>query len=1283
MPKHELLLDLLDAWDELPTIQRPSPAEFCAEHPELIEDFCQILRSRSALGAAISGSGDVESTPQAMMDSITPDRYGLLHFHDQGGIGWVYVAKDSEVDRKVALKCLKPQAAIDPEARSRFFREAAITSTLEHPGIVPVYGVGGKAADELPYYAMRFVQGTTMKDAIRQLHSGSIEKWSTGLAYQLLRSLINVCDTVSFAHSRNIVHRDLKSGNIMLGEYGETLVLDWGLAKKLREAERGPSKEIAPDFSSDALQATRTGSTIGTIAFMSPEQALGNWIKVDFQSDQFSLGAILYQILTGQVPYHGPNSLTFAQRAEYVPPISLLAATPPALNAICCKAMAADKSNRYASVEAFKKDLENYLADEPIIALPDHVIASTQRWFRKHRALAQITSFLVMVTFLILVGFLAQLTRQNQQLERAIENEKQAKTEVEEGSRRIKALLVESQSDAYQAQMSILSQSWNAMHPKRLEQAIFNAQPKVGSLIDPRGPEWWIAWYRVFGDITPIVLDYGEDPIVALRLVADSQRVAIWTRSRRLVVLDMKTKVELFSGTMLTPANMLSIRSTDDIPISEDGSTIAIADREFIQLWKWDGKTYVKQNSPLRHATYNSTWRQVCLSRNGETLAALNQSNEVAIWKQGNIEIKLPFDNFRAEKISIADDGAMVALLKEKSVAIVRLDTEELKEFQDISKDGPTKIAFGDLNTLIAWNKQSARTWYIHLATFDAVQLWDYPLPPPPKGAFEWDCLREKIVFENGFRVDRVGAVPDVLVDPGRVRTSMLACIGDTDSRVLVREPAKSFALLDDLPNPNLLNDRIRELPVPHTSQIRSIAVNFKSAIVNYAENQWGYWNMENQIQSWNDPFQYRGPVSQVSWPSDKELIGVSAAASFPPFVVHGPGELTAPEIAVVHSNTMISNPRSIQLKGYQSCISENGRVAASYDKKAGIHIVDLRTQETKQPFEVDSTLTFIGDRAIQMYLWNRWEQNAVSTTNQPEVDFEIVAGKRSQEVSRPLDLPWLLMFQNGSWGDPMSGSPEERLRLLIIDYQKRTQVDVLEIDDDKIQAVTISSDGRNLIVATEGKKLHTWEIGDDRKIVKRSTIDLPRVVKSIYVQTPFQAYMGTESGDILHLNAENQIEEWIGDAHDGSVNSISISPDQSRLVTLGSDKLVRMFAIEDRREVLALAMNDQPTAVSFSPQQRCLAVGDTTGRIAIFPLATSDQVIEFERQVIGSKLNRGRSEESIARELWAGGRVLSSQEDIKLDACRNAIDTLRPRFTELSLPELRGKIVEAIQLTP
>jgi serine/threonine protein kinase len=334
-------------------------------------------------------------------------RYRVLRPHAQGGLGRVLVAKDNELQREVALKEIRPDYSDDVDCRARFMREAEITGRLEHPGIVPVYSLG-KYPDGSPYYAMRFIRGTSLQDAIKKFHSSSSKKKRGGSQSQrnlelrrLVQRLIDVCETVDYAHSRGVLHRDIKPSNIMLGAYGETLVVDWGLAKPIGK-NLSPAMEIehSPDVSclpapslvvpneSDS-EPTRLGAAVGTPAFMSPEQALGQHDALGPASDVFSLGATLYQILTGVPPYGGQDIVRHAQRASFPPPRAVHRNVPRALEAICMKAMAAKTKDRYGAAGELAQELERYLADEPILARPDRGLDYLFRMARRHRAWAQ------------------------------------------------------------------------------------------------------------------------------------------------------------------------------------------------------------------------------------------------------------------------------------------------------------------------------------------------------------------------------------------------------------------------------------------------------------------------------------------------------------------------------------------------------------------------------------------------------------------------------------------------------------------------------------------------------------------------------------------------------------------------------------------------------------------------------------------------------------------------------------------------------------------------------
>ncbi len=297
------------------------------------------------------------------------ERYPIVRPYARGGLGEVFLALDTELDRQVALKELRAYHAHDPVSQSRFVLEAKVTGRLEHPGIVPVYGLG-RYADGRPYYAMRFIEGETLKQAIERFHEPEAAKHPSRereIAFRrLLRSVIDACNAVAYAHSRGVVHRDLKPENIMLGRFGETLVVDWGVAKPLAGSISEPGAEAALEAAVDESSLTRPGSAIGTPRYMSPEQAAGELERVGPASDVYSLGATLYCVLVGHGPFPSgglEDVLGRVRRGIFPAPRRLRRSIDPTLETICLKAMSLRPEDRYSSPLALAEEIEAWLAD--------------------------------------------------------------------------------------------------------------------------------------------------------------------------------------------------------------------------------------------------------------------------------------------------------------------------------------------------------------------------------------------------------------------------------------------------------------------------------------------------------------------------------------------------------------------------------------------------------------------------------------------------------------------------------------------------------------------------------------------------------------------------------------------------------------------------------------------------------------------------------------------------------------------------------------------------------
>ena len=300
-----------------------------------------LLDSPSAV--SLSG-GEVEQTFYPRPQTLGPEgrvteerpsvggqsghRYEDLGLLGRGGMGEVRRIRDADLGRTLAMKIASPGLMKRPAALARFIEEAQVSAQLQHPGIIPVHELG-TLPDGRCYFTMQEVRGRTLSEVIAEVHAASSgDRWEASPSGWTFRRLVDAfhraCEAVAYAHERGVVHRDLKPDNIMVGEHGEVLVLDWGIAKVTGRpdlaAEQGDLDVIQTDRSQDTAQATRMGAVAGTPAYMPPEQALGQVDRIDARSDIYALGAILYELLSGRSPYVGANARQVLQMVRTGPP---------------------------------------------------------------------------------------------------------------------------------------------------------------------------------------------------------------------------------------------------------------------------------------------------------------------------------------------------------------------------------------------------------------------------------------------------------------------------------------------------------------------------------------------------------------------------------------------------------------------------------------------------------------------------------------------------------------------------------------------------------------------------------------------------------------------------------------------------------------------------------------------------------------------------------------------------------------------------------------------------
>ncbi len=545
--------------------------------------------------------------------------YELEQLHALGGIGRVWRAWDTELGREVALKELRPERAADPAHVARFLQEARITGRLQHPGIVPVHELVPADGDRPAFYTMRLVRGSSLTDAVQSYHHrlASGRPDPVGLV-RLLNAFVSVCNTVAYAHTQHVVHGDLKGQNVVLGDFGEVVVLDWGFAKEGMEgrdegssmAVLKASRDTFPVEGPDAVKSQH-GQLLGTPAYMAPEQAEGRLAEIDFRTDVFGLGACLYEILTGKPPFSGANTAEVVRKAhagETPPAHAISSRVPVDLSAVCARAMARRAVDRYASATDLAREVEHWIADEPTEAHPEALVGRVSRWARHHKpALSVLAATTITIALAMGVG-LALVEEGRSRVARAEARAQAEQAQLQNAAdARIKSQL---QEQLYYQRVALAERELTANNLGRVAELLTACPERL------RGWEWALLRRRCLTE--PRVLRGHAGAVSGIALSSDGRYLASGGHDR-LIKLWSTEDGRLF-GDLAGHTDVVY-----DVAFHPDGRLLASA--------SWDGSVRVWDTTTRREvrrlSSHGTSVNRVAFSPDGRLLVSVGSDQSV------------------------------------------------------------------------------------------------------------------------------------------------------------------------------------------------------------------------------------------------------------------------------------------------------------------------------------------------------------------------------------------------------------------------------------------------------------------------------------------------------------------------------------------------------------------------------------------------------------------------------------------------------------------------------
>jgi WD40 repeat protein/serine/threonine protein kinase len=659
---------------------------------------------RSSQPVASTETIDYSASGGDVITSRSPNRrYTVLGRVAQGGMGVIFKVWDSSLHRPLAMKVIRGQdrvvegvslAPVDRQLLARFLREAEITGQLDHPGVVPVHEIGTDERGRV-YFTMRLVEGESLGAVLDKMNKGD----ATWTPTRVVDVLVKICETLAFAHSRGVVHRDLKPANVMVGRFGETYVMDWGLAKVLPGRSRPGPERAVPDnegalppitegdeygaAQDDAGPAdlTTAGTVLGTPAYMPPEQAEGRQDELDERSDVYSVGAMLYRVLTGKVPYADggvpriSKDVLVAVKAGPPTSVAQLAPRAPAeLVAICKKAMARGRAERYADMGEMAADLRAYLENRVVKAYQRGALAELKKWVKRNPWLTGAAAALLVVTALGVAGIVWKYRDAEYQKDIAEERRKEAEKNEQDAKRQLSnstfllAVAAYDSRDVPLARQRLASiepghrgWEWHYFH-RQSSGGIFTLYGHTGGVgsvaFSPDGTRIVTGSYDKTARVwdartgTPLLEMKGFKEVVrSVAFSPDSTRIVTGSFDKTAKVWDARTGTPLLE--LKGHTNGLS-----SVAFSPDGTRIVTGSHDKTAK-VWDARTGTLMLELKGHAI---DVRSVAFSPDGTRIVTTSEDKTAKVWdaRTGTPQLELRGHTDWVHSVAFSPDGKLI-----------------------------------------------------------------------------------------------------------------------------------------------------------------------------------------------------------------------------------------------------------------------------------------------------------------------------------------------------------------------------------------------------------------------------------------------------------------------------------------------------------------------------------------------------------------------------------------------------------------------------------------------